>query len=66
MLHVQARTEALGAALSALCIATPSIGARLRSAQPGRGRTAGAADQSSGQVFQIAADVPDDVKTVRA
>ena len=58
------RTEGLGAALSALCIATPSIGARLQAAQPGRGRTAGNAGQSSGQVFQIATDQPDDAKTV--
>ncbi len=61
---LQVRTECLGAALSALCIATPSIGARLQAAQPGRGRTAGSADQSSGQVFQIAPNLPDDVKTV--
>ena len=60
----QARTECLGAALSALCIATPSIGARLQAAQPGRGRAAGALDASSGQVFQIAPDLSDDIKTV--
>lgn len=64
MQSVQVRTECLGAALSALCIATPSIGARLQAAQPGRGRTAGSADRSSGQAFQIAPDLPDNVKTV--
>ena len=64
MQRVQVRTECLGAALSALCIATPSIGTRLQAAQPGRGRTAGSADQSSGQAFQIAPDLPDSIKTV--
>lgn len=60
------RTECLGAALSALCIAIPSIGVRLQAAQPGRGRTLGSTSESSGQVFQIAPDLPDDLKTVRS
>ncbi|CAK0734288.1 hypothetical protein CVIRNUC_000410 [Coccomyxa viridis] len=59
----QVRTECLGAVLSALCIATPSIGARLRAAKPGRGRAAGAADEALGQVFQIAPELPDGVRT---
>ena len=58
------RTESLGAVLSALCIATPSIGARLQAAQPGRGRAASATDEASGQIFQIAPDLPDAVRTV--
>ena len=58
------RTECLGAVLSALCIATPSIGARLQAAQPGRGRAVGAADEALGQIFQIAPELPDGVRTV--
>ena len=61
---MQVRTECLGAVLSALCIATPSIGARLQAAQPGRGRAAGAPDEALGQVFQIAPELPDGVRTV--
>ena len=61
---LQVRTECLGAVLSALSIATPSIGARLQAAKPGRGRAAGAADEALGQVFQIAPELPDGVRTV--
>ncbi len=67
-LHVQTRTEVLGSLLSAVCIATPSIGSRLQEAQPGRGRIAKSSQtpSDSTQIFQIADDASDRCKTVRA
>lgn len=52
--------------LSALCIATPSIGSRLQAAQPGRGRLVGSpqATADSLQAFQIAPNISQSLRTV--
>lgn len=51
----QGRTEALGAVVSAVCIATPSMQARLKQMQPGRVKGGG----SGGGAFMLAPDLPD-------
>ncbi len=58
---MQGRTEALGAAIAAVCIATPSMQARLKQMQPGRvqARSGGA-----GGAFMLGGDLSDDQRKV--
>ncbi|KAK9809926.1 hypothetical protein WJX72_001835 [[Myrmecia] bisecta] len=59
----QARAEALGALLAAMCMATPAVERRLKELQPGRGRTA-ANSKSAGanNIFAISQGVNEQLK----
>lgn len=60
---LQGRTEALGVAIAALCIATPSVQARLEEMQ-GQAKSSGAG--GGGGAFMLAADLPEGQRKVRA
>lgn len=59
----QGRTEALGAFIAALAIATPSVQARLEEMQPGRTQSGGV---GSAGAFMLAADLTEDQRKVCA
>lgn len=56
--EAQHRTELVGAMLSVLCIATPTIGARLEELKPGKGRKASAGEIEGGRnVFALSSSL---------
>ena len=62
---VQTRSEVLAAALASLCIASPTIEARLKELEPGRGRQATPQQvQGATSIFAILDDVTEDQKQV--
>ena len=64
-LHMQTRSEILAAALAALCIASPTIEARLKELEPGRGRQAAPQQvQGATSVFAISDAVSEKQKQV--
>lgn len=64
-LHVQTRSEILAAVLAALCIASPTIEARLKELEPGRGRQAAPQQvQGATSVFAISDAVSEKLKQV--
>lgn len=64
-LRMQTRSEILAAALAALCIASPTVEARLKELEPGRGRQAAPQQvQGATSVFAISDAVSDKQKQV--
>lgn len=62
---LQTRSEVLAAVLAALCIASPTIEARLKELEPGRGRQAAPQQvQGATSVFAISDAVSDKQKQV--
>lgn len=51
---MQAISEVLAACLAAVCIASPTIEARLKELEPGRGRQAAQQIQGAARVFTMA------------
>lgn len=59
----QTRSELFAAALATICIASPTIEARLKELEPGRGRQAGSPEvQGAISIFAIADGVPEEQK----
>lgn len=62
---LQATSEVLAVLLAAICIASPTIEARLKELEPGRGRQAAAQQiEGASRVFSIADDLSSDQKQV--
>ena len=61
----QTRSEVFAAALATICIASPTIEARLKELEPGRGRQAGSPEvQGAISIFAIADSVAEEQKQV--
>ena len=62
---MQIRSELFAAILAAICIASPTIEARLKELEPGRGRQAAPQQvQGATSIFAIAAKMPENQKQV--
>ena len=62
---MQIRSESFAAVLAAICIASPTIEARLKELEPGRGRQAAPQQvQGASSIFAIAASLPEEQKQV--
>ena len=67
MLRLQTNSEVLATVLAALCIASPTIEARLKELEPGRGRKAAAQQiEGASSVFAIGNDISSQQKQVQA
>lgn len=65
MLEMQTNSEVLAAILAAICIASPTIEARLKELEPGRGRQAAAQQiQGATSVFAIGNDLSPEQRQV--
>ncbi len=66
MTVMQTRSEAFAAALAAICIASPTVEARLKELEPGRGRQAAPQQvQGATSIFAITDSVSEEQKQVR-